>query len=599
MGEATSVPPIHSRLPRVADTCALLTAAIGLSVVAGWLLDIDSLKRVLPGLVAMKFNTALGFVLAGAGLWWRRRSAAAGSHSERWSRCSARCRSASTLRGWISASTSSSSATIAASPEADYLPGTHGALHRALLPAARPRRDGERRRPAPAPDPGPRGGVGVSRRLGHAAELLALAAIVIGGFSLIAYPTGAVYLRQLPGSISMALPTAAAFVVLGVGILCAADGMVAQTLRLRGTGRVLWIGFGVLTCLLVTVGIVFTVNIQTLAKDIDAQANVARPRREATLELENRVLGYALAVRLARAGDAQDAAPRPSTRAASTRHLAEYRALATTDRQRELAARFARPVARTFTRWEPPCWRAGGQLSQEESARLVTLRRPAGGPAQGGDAARGGRGVRGPQGHHAPRPRSDRRPTVAASRRQRAPRAGDERRRRSGRVEAGADRARAARVAARDALQHRRRRDRLRHGTPGHVPQPRRRDAHRLERRGGARDSRSPTVLRLINEQTREPAADIAEQVLREGRVVELANHTALVTRDGREVPIEDSAAPITDNAGNVTGAVLVFHDVTQRRRANDELKESEARLCRSQEMAHLGSWELDSSATS
>ena len=87
------------------------------------------------------------------------------------------------------------------------------------------------------------------------------------------------------------------------------------------------------------------------------------------------------------------------------------------------------------------------------------------------------------------------------------------------------------------------------------------------------------TILRLINEQTHEPAGDIAEQVLREGRVVALANHTALHTRDGREIPIEDSAAPISDEQGKVAGAVLVFHDVTQRRRAIDQLKESEARL--------------------
>jgi len=62
-----------TRLSRVADGCALLTAAVGLLAVAGWLLGIDPLKRVLPGLAAMKFNTALGFILAGSGLWWRKR----------------------------------------------------------------------------------------------------------------------------------------------------------------------------------------------------------------------------------------------------------------------------------------------------------------------------------------------------------------------------------------------------------------------------------------------------------------------------------------------------------------------------------------------
>ena len=86
-------------------------------------------------------------------------------------------------------------------------------------------------------------------------------------------------------------------------------------------------------------------------------------------------------------------------------------------------------------------------------------------------------------------------------------------------------------------------------------------------------------VFRIINEQTRQSAEDIVGRVLREGRVVSLANQTALVTRDGREIPIEDSAAPIRDAAGQVAGAVLVFHDVTKARRAQQALRDSESRL--------------------
>jgi hypothetical protein len=86
-------------------------------------------------------------------------------------------------------------------------------------------------------------------------------------------------------------------------------------------------------------------------------------------------------------------------------------------------------------------------------------------------------------------------------------------------------------------------------------------------------------VLRMVNEVTREQAEDIIGRVLREGRAVAMANHTALVSRDGREIPIEDSAAPIRDEAGNLLGVVLVFHDVTERRRAQEALRESEARL--------------------
>jgi PAS domain S-box-containing protein len=81
-----------------------------------------------------------------------------------------------------------------------------------------------------------------------------------------------------------------------------------------------------------------------------------------------------------------------------------------------------------------------------------------------------------------------------------------------------------------------------------------------------ARGQPVQSVFRIIDAQTREPGGDIVAQVLREKRVVALANHTSLLARDGRECPIEDSAAPILDAAGNLTGAVLVFHDVTERK---------------------------------
>jgi PAS domain S-box-containing protein len=79
------------------------------------------------------------------------------------------------------------------------------------------------------------------------------------------------------------------------------------------------------------------------------------------------------------------------------------------------------------------------------------------------------------------------------------------------------------------------------------------------------------TVFNIINEQTRQPADNPITKVLREGVVVGLANHTALIARDGTETAIEDSAAPIKDAAGRIFGAVMVFHDVTERRRAESE----------------------------
>ena len=78
-------------------------------------------------------------------------------------------------------------------------------------------------------------------------------------------------------------------------------------------------------------------------------------------------------------------------------------------------------------------------------------------------------------------------------------------------------------------------------------------------------------IFRIINEKSRLPVANPVETVYRENRVVELANHTSLVTRDGREIPIEDSAAPIRDRSGGITGAVLVFRDVSRARLALED----------------------------
>ncbi len=86
-------------------------------------------------------------------------------------------------------------------------------------------------------------------------------------------------------------------------------------------------------------------------------------------------------------------------------------------------------------------------------------------------------------------------------------------------------------------------------------------------------------VFRIVNERTREESEDIVGRVLREGCVVSLANDTSLLARDGREIPIEDSAAPIRDGAGNISGVVLVFHEVTEKRRAQEALRQSEQRV--------------------
>ena len=77
-------------------------------------------------------------------------------------------------------------------------------------------------------------------------------------------------------------------------------------------------------------------------------------------------------------------------------------------------------------------------------------------------------------------------------------------------------------------------------------------------------------VFHIIHERTRQPAENPAARALREGIVVGLANHTVLICRDGTERPIDDSAAPIRGDSGDPIGAVLVFRDVTERRRADE-----------------------------
>ena len=75
-------------------------------------------------------------------------------------------------------------------------------------------------------------------------------------------------------------------------------------------------------------------------------------------------------------------------------------------------------------------------------------------------------------------------------------------------------------------------------------------------------------VFRIVNEHTRQPVENPVKKVLAEGQIVGLANHTMLIARDGKERPIDDSAAPIRDAEGKLRGVVLIFRDITERRKA-------------------------------
>jgi PAS domain S-box-containing protein len=83
------------------------------------------------------------------------------------------------------------------------------------------------------------------------------------------------------------------------------------------------------------------------------------------------------------------------------------------------------------------------------------------------------------------------------------------------------------------------------------------------------------TVFQIVNQETRETVESPVAKALREGVVVGLANHTLLIARDGSERPIDDSAAPIRDVAGEVAGVVLVFRDITERYEHEQALAQS------------------------
>jgi PAS domain S-box-containing protein len=96
----------------------------------------------------------------------------------------------------------------------------------------------------------------------------------------------------------------------------------------------------------------------------------------------------------------------------------------------------------------------------------------------------------------------------------------------------------------------------------------------------GAKDAagrKCNDVFRIITEHTRRSVANPVTRVLAEGVIVGLASHTVLIAADGTERPIDDSGAPIRNREGRIVGVVLVFRDVTDRRRAEDERRTAAA----------------------
>jgi protein-histidine pros-kinase len=88
-----------------------------------------------------------------------------------------------------------------------------------------------------------------------------------------------------------------------------------------------------------------------------------------------------------------------------------------------------------------------------------------------------------------------------------------------------------------------------------------------------ARGKSMDLVFDIVSKETRRPVENPVKKVFREGKVVGLADHTLLLSKSGREYEIEDSAAPILTDSGESFGVVLVFRDITDQKRAEEETR--------------------------
>ena len=91
-----------------------------------------------------------------------------------------------------------------------------------------------------------------------------------------------------------------------------------------------------------------------------------------------------------------------------------------------------------------------------------------------------------------------------------------------------------------------------------------------------AKNKHLSEVFKIVHAKTGNVAQNPVEKVLSTGKIVGLANHTMLISKDKTEYQIADSAAPIQDGNGEITGVVLVFRDVTEEYKIQKDLKESE-----------------------
>ena len=310
---------------RVASACALIVAAIGLVFLASWLVVFKAPTPLLPDPASMKFNAALCFVLAGAGLWWR-------DHG-----------TARVLAGFVI------SAVGVLTLGQQFLPVNLGIDQAFIRDLAT----------APASWPGRMSDLAAisfvlcglalallragSRKVRLGAEALVLCVAATQFIAFLGHATGFKFLDGVPGLHSAAVSIAAGFCIFAIGLFAGLkEGVTGRPADPTSpTRRRVQLGFGLWTALLVTVGIFSAARLHALEASVNALAVNARVRLAETQELKINLLDFGLNVRVFQSGDAASLNRADEAAADVARHLAAYSRLAVTPPQITYAARVA------------------------------------------------------------------------------------------------------------------------------------------------------------------------------------------------------------------------------------------------------------------